>query len=296
MAPKVEGAWNLHALLEGHPEVELVLFSSVASLLGLAGQGNYAAGNAFLDVLAAYHRARGGRATAINWGPWSGIGLAAATSLRGKRLAAGGLRSLSPAQGLAALERILDQPPTQVAVMPLDWAAYAEANPVSARSPFLRALGTVAAPETSSPERSARDALLAVDAGPRRRAAMESFLKEQVARVLRQAASRIDATKPFRSLGLDSLMGLELRNRLEAAFAVQLPATMVWNYPTVKVLAPHLATILGISLDAPQGVDAGGVASPPADELEAILREIERLSSDEARRLLEQDDAKGTLK
>jgi acyl carrier protein len=178
--------------------------------------------------------------------------------------------------------------------MPLDWAAYAEAHPVSARSPFLCAFVSEAASEGQPAAGSARDALLAVEAGPRRRVAMESLLKEQVARVLRQAASRIDADKPFRSLGLDSLMGLELRNRLESEFAVQLPATIVWNYPTVKALAPHLATLLNIPLDVPQVFEAANAAATPVDDLEAILGEIERLSIDEARRLVEQDRAQGT--
>lgn len=120
---------------------------------------------------------------------------------------------------------------------------------------------------------------------------METFLKEQVGRVLRQSANRIDASKPFRSLGLDSLMGLELRNRIEAEFSVQLPATIVWNYPTVKALAPHLAALLGIPLDVAEQSEPVVDAAP--DDLEALLREIERMSADEARALLEQDDTKG---
>ncbi len=124
---------------------------------------------------------------------------------------------------------------------------------------------------------------------------METFVKEQVGRVLRQASNRIDASTPFRSLGLDSLMGLELRNRLEAELAVRLSATTVWNYPTVKALAPHLAALLDIPLDAPAS-DNGAGPEPDdfeAGNFEALLAEVERLSAEDARALLERDDATG---
>ena len=107
MAPKVDGAWNLCKLLADRPTVDLILFSSIASLLGLPGQGSYAAGNAFLDAIAAYRRAMGGRATSINWGPWRDIGLAAAQQTRGEQLASRGLSSLSPTRALDTLEQIV---------------------------------------------------------------------------------------------------------------------------------------------------------------------------------------------
>lgn len=291
LAPKVQGAWNLQSALTRHPDVQLILFSSVASLLGLAGQGNYAAGNAFLDSLAHYRRAHGGRSTVINWGPWSEIGLAAETSARGSRLAARGLDSVTPREGLDALERVVDGRCEQIAVMRLDWPAYADAHPVATRASFLQLLGSSMSSDAPSGARSAREVILSVDVGPRRRAAMESFLKEQVGRVLRQSANRIETSKPFRSLGLDSLMGLELRNRLEAEFAVQLPATIVWNYPTVSALAPHLAELLGIPLDVQE--QHGSAAGAASEDLEALLREIEQMSPDEARARLEQDDTTG---
>jgi NADPH:quinone reductase-like Zn-dependent oxidoreductase/NADP-dependent 3-hydroxy acid dehydrogenase YdfG/acyl carrier protein len=297
MAPKVEGAWNLYKVLEDAPNVDLVLFSSVASLLGLPGQSNYAAGNAFLDSLSAYRRAKGGRATVINWGPWKNIGLAAAQAIRGDRLASRGLNSLGPAQALDQLERILVHPPLQVAAMDMDWDAYGASNLTSAKSPFLSDLS--AAPQADAgapPERSARDVFAASAAGAPRRAAIELFLKEQVARVLRQATSRIDAAKPFRNLGLDSLMGLELRNRLEAELSLQLPATVVWNYPTVKVLAPHLASLLGMPIDVARSIETVATPESSSDEIESLLREIENLPGDEARRLLEFDEAHGSFK
>ena len=282
MAPKVEGANILAGLLADRPDVELVLFSSIASLLGLPGQGSYAAGNAVLDAVAARRRAQGGRAITINWGPWSEVGLAAAQSVRGKQLASRGISSLPPEKALDAFMQIIAAPPVQVAVVDGDWAAYRAAT-----SAPTRILDGVSAPkpkEAPSIRTSARSLIMATDPGSARRAAIEGFLKQQVARVLRQSVNRIDATKPFRNLGLDSLMGLEFRNRLEAELSLSLPATLVWNFPTVQTLATHLATLL----DEPREAVIKDASSEPVvdDEIDALLREIEKLPVDEARRLL----------
>ena len=290
VAPKVSGAWNLCMLLADRPEVDLILFSSITSLLGLPGQGNYAAGNAFLDAVALYRTASGGRATSINWGPWRDIGLAAAQSVRGERLAAHGLGGLSPAPALDALERILARPPAEIAVVNADWAAY-RSSTGSAKLPFLADLAGGSAEPALPQQQTARDMILAVEPGALRRGAIEAVLKQQVARVLRQSASRIDAAKPFRNLGLDSLMGLELRNRLEAELSLSLPATIVWNYPTVTTLAAHLLA----QFEPPPIQAVAAQPEPPADDTEAILREIESLSPEEARRLLAADDGRGRL-
>jgi acyl transferase domain-containing protein/NAD(P)-dependent dehydrogenase (short-subunit alcohol dehydrogenase family)/acyl carrier protein len=297
MAPKVEGAWNVYNVIEDAPDINLILFSSVTSLLGLPGQSNYAAGNAFLDSLSAYRRAKGGRATVINWGPWKDIGLAAEQVIRGGRLASGGLNSLDPAQALDELERILVHSPSQTVAMDMDWRAFSASNFRSARSPFLSDVSPARPADAGAPpEARASDIFTAAAAGTPRRAAIELFLKEQVARVLRQATGRIDAAKPFRSLGLDSLMGLELRNRLEVELSLQLPASVVWNYPTVKALAPHLASLLGIPIDAPRSNEVVATPASSAEEIDSLLYEIENLAGDEVRRLLELDETPGLSK
>lgn len=293
MAPKIGGAWNLHTALRERSGATLILFSSVASLLGLAGQANYAAANAWLDALAHYRRARGEPTLSINWAPWSNIGMAAARVDRGARLEDRGLASLSPAVGLAALERVFEMRLPQVAVMNFDAQAYAATYPAAARCVLLAELAATApATEVQSDGATGlKDRLLSLEPGRRRLEAMHGFLKEQVGKVLRQSASRLDADKPFHTLGLDSLMGLELRNRLEAETGLTLSATMVWNYPTISALAQELATRLGMSLDADR--PAGGALAPGAaadGDLEAMLAEIELLSSDEARQLLAQDE------
>src|SRR5437762_5499904 len=142
MAPKINGAWNLH-VLTAHLELDFfVLFSSAATLLGLPGQSNYVAANEFLDVLAHYRRRLGLSALSINWGTWSEVGMAASRTgaspvPTSERLALRGMSSLTPQQGLDALTYLLSQDRPQVAVMSVDWPQWHLFYPEFADSPLL---------------------------------------------------------------------------------------------------------------------------------------------------------------
>ncbi len=297
MAPKVQGAWNLHTLTAGARLDFFVTFSSVASFLISAGHGNYATANAFLDALAAFRRSRGLPATCINWGPWAEIGLAAAQSDRLERLSERGLKTLSSADGLRALGTVLDGSPDRVTVMHFDARAWCAAPDLATpTSLFSHLLEETAAEEAhtsdeSDEEQPLTEALVAVDAGPQRRGILEGYLREQVARVLRLTPARIDVSKPFRTMGLDSLMGLELRNRLEARTGITIPATLIWNYPTITRLSTQLATRLGVALDVESDSAPGTTVAAEAPQendgqLAALLDEIEELSDDDAHRML----------
>lgn len=307
-APKLDGAWNLHRYLQDRPDAVLVLFSSVAALLGLPGQANYAAANAGLDALAHWRSVRGLRTVSIDWGPWSDIGLAAQSERRGARLESNGLAGMLPADALDAFGRALANGAPQLAAMNLDVEAFVGAYPPAARSALLHGLRSVdEAARRAVTDQGLRERLLALAPGRPRVELLRDFLKEQVGRVLRQPPGRITLDKPFRTLGLDSLMGLELRNRLEAGTHLTLPATLVWNYPTVAVLAEELMSRMDLpspklaasELGASQATvvqphaDAAEVA--PADEaadadLEALLSEVESMTAEEAQRLLSQQD------
>ncbi len=255
MAPKMAGAWNLHALTSHMPLDFFVVFSSVASLLGTAGQGNYAAANAFLDALARHRVAEGRPAMGINWGAWAEIGLAAAQANRGAQLASRGLGSIRPERGLSALAHLLRHAPAQVAVTPLDVEQWCRSVPAAARSGLFARLdgrrrpAPAPASGASAGEGNVRDALLALESASGRRALLEDHIREQIARVLKLEAARIDSHKPLRTMGLDSLMTLELRNRLEASLGLTLSATLAWNYPTISALAPYLAERMRIPLE-----------------------------------------------
>lgn len=281
LAPKVHGAWNLHEATLSDPLDHFVLFSSVAALLGLTGQSNYAAGNAFLDALAARRRAVGRPARSIAWGPWAEIGLAASTDERGGRLDARGLGSLDPSVALDAFDLMLDTSAGDLAVMSFDASRWADSEPESAT--LVGDLVRSSSADVSS-SASLRELVLALPPGVRRRRAMEDALAEQLAQVLRVSADRIDRHQTMKAMGLDSLMALELRNGLEASTGLTVSATIAWNYPSVTLLAEHVAERMDIPLDtdsgsadiaheraSPSPPDVSAIGDDASDDLEAML-------------------------
>jgi myxalamid-type polyketide synthase MxaD len=284
--PKVLGAWNLHGLLRERRLDFFVMFSSAGAMLGSAGQGNHVAGNAFLDALAHYRRGRGLPALSIGWSQWGEVGEAAKAE-RGGRLEAQGVPSLTTEQGLRALSLLLRQESPRVGVMKFDLRRWSKFYPRAANSPLLREVagGRGVAAEREDERGGVRASLAAAASDRLRRELLEEFLRGEVAWVLRVSAKEIVGDTLFSDLGLDSLGSLELRNRLEHALDLKLPATLVWQFPTVEVLAPHLAEKLGTGAG---GADEG--AAPAASERDARRRSlvagIERLSEEEAGALL----------
>ena len=292
MAPKVAGAWNLHALTRDLPLEFFVLFSSLASVLGSPGQGNHAAANAFMDSLAHYRRAQGLPALSVNWGPWSEIG-AAAHGDRGRRMASRGIGSFTPTEGLKALQQLLKQDFTQTAIIPFDVNRWRESHSLNGKSAFFEKLrteseGEPAASKVSGTDADIHRALETAGSGRRRRALLESHIREHVRGVLRLSASRGDSHKAFKNLGLDSLTALELCNRLETGLKVSLSPTLIWNYPNIALLAAHLADMLKISLNDAVEAEKPESGVQDGEELERILKDIEQLSDNDARRLLDE--------
>ena len=255
LRPKRAGAWNLHTLTQ-HLDLDyFVLFSSVASLLGSPGQANYAAANAFLDALAHHRRSLGLAATSINWGPWAEIGMAARADL-GPRLAAHGLGSIPPEQGLACLGYLLGRDATQIAVLPLDVPSFTRTLSGTARSLLAILLDSGAVPH--GPEATLPHRIRAVPAAERP-GIVEAFLLEQVAQVLTWSAARLDIHKPVTAFGIDSLMAIELRNRLEVRLGVRVPVVELLRGASIAELGASILRELGTGQASPTADPSGQV-------------------------------------
>ncbi|MBN1219684.1 MAG: SDR family NAD(P)-dependent oxidoreductase [Anaerolineae bacterium] len=283
MAPKIDGAWNLHRLTIDESLDFFVLFSSAASLLGTPGQGNYAAANAFMDALAHQRRAQGLPALSINWSIWSGVGLAARPSNEPQQPAMPGVDLITPWQGLDLLGRLLRQNTAQVGVLPFNLSEGVRYNSTIIHSPLLSALRgtpTDLIPPSGSP---IRQNLVAAPI-EQRRGLLETYLREQVAQVVWLPPAQVDPHMPLSNLGVDSLMALELRRRLERDLHLTLSATLIWNYPSIADLIPYLVGQMGIPVED-NGPDLPVAAEPQPEQLE-FLDKLEQISEEEAEALL----------
>jgi myxalamid-type polyketide synthase MxaE and MxaD len=239
--PKIRGAILLHRHTAGMPLQHFILFSSSSGLLGNRGQANHAAANMFLDQLARYRTSRGLPAVSIDWGPWSQTGAAA----RRGQVGTPGMNWIAPEQGLEALERILAANVAQVGVISVDWRAFAAQFANSQTSSFFN--GMIPAVEGKSgskrevPDTRVAELLESVTPSERRPLLTE-YLAQQVMRVLR-LDSRPAPDIGFFDIGMDSLMAVELRNRISSDLGLPraLPSTTLFDYPTVAALAAHLS-------------------------------------------------------
>jgi len=289
-APKVAGAWLLDRLTRIDQLDWFVSFSSVAAVLGSPGQANHAAANALLDALAHERSARGLPSFSVNWGAWSEIGAAAGKSVA-SRIADLGLMALTPAQGLAALQRVLEGETKQVAVAPIDWSRYLARLP-GAATPFLAeftgADGTKAGQEATATQvtQPALRSELA-DAPPgRRRAIVAAFVRERALKALGIDPSRtVDPRTSLNDLGLDSLLAVELRNTLSNALGCSLPATLLFDYPNMNALTDFL--LAELQVEAGGEVPVVQATQTPAGGGEAgLVGSIESMSDDEVERML----------
>lgn len=244
MAPKVSGAWNLHSLTT-HVSLDFfVLFSSGASLTGSPEQGAHAAADAFLDALAHHRRAQGLPALSINWDDWRGIGTAEPPDV-GRLFRNRGIGSLTHARVIEALGFLLARRRSQVAVIRVDWRRYVNARPamngITPAKSLPRAQVDLASRDNASARRTfpARDRVMSAEPSQRKRM-VESMLVEYAAGALGLCASRLDANQPLSRLGFDSLMAIELRNRLEIDLGVAVPVVRFLDGVSLEAIAGKL--------------------------------------------------------
>ncbi|MEU6314738.1 type I polyketide synthase, partial [Streptomyces sp. NPDC047014] len=292
MAAKILGARHLDALTaELGTELDaFVLFSSGAAVWGSAGNGGYAAANAYLDGLARERRARGLTATSVSWGGWKATGMA--TDGTAEQLARRGVGQMEPALAIEALRQAIEQDETTLTVTDMDWERFTPGYTMARRRPLIEDIPEVArvlsedsaAPSADDSIGSALRAELAELSRTEQLSVLLDLVRREVARILAHSSTtEITPEKPFKDLGFDSLTAMELRNLLTAATGLKLPATLVFDYPNPQQLAAHLlAELLGTgtelasssavvrtaTTDEPLAIVgmacryAGGVASP----------------------------------
>ncbi|MFD5368689.1 amino acid adenylation domain-containing protein [Streptomyces sp. NPDC127103] len=229
LRPKVDAAAHLDELTAGQDLAAFVLFSSVAGVLGNPGQANYAAGNVFLDALAARRRSSGLPATSLAWGLW-----AERTGLTGhlddSTLSTRGIAPLSNEQGLELLDRALGDDAALLVPARLDPAALRSDALNGTLSPVLRSL--VRIPQRRPGESGLRRRLGRLSEEEGRRLLLDLVRTHLAAVIGRDSADGIDPDQPFKSFGVDSLLAVQLRNRLNSAIGLRLPATLVFDHPT----------------------------------------------------------------
>jgi len=293
-AAKVHGSWNLHTLTLDRSLDFFALFSTAVSVLGSAGQANHAAANAFLDALAHYRRAAGLPALSINWGPWGEVG-AAANARVAELLKARGIMAMTPQQGLIALDRCLAQRSVQVAVFGVNWHDFLTSHAGSRELPVFQdfyqeilaaernqarqesrsADGTVEQDKKTALQRSELAQRLRQASAGDRWELLRAHVEREVASVLGlNQASPMDPELGFFQMGMDSLMSVELRGRLAFTLGAPLPATVVFNYPTIESLTRHLITeVLALETNVTESSRGSEYAARETSDLQHLSHE-----------------------
>ena len=255
--PKVQGSWNLHMFTRNRPLDFFVIFSSAVALLGSPGQANHVAASTFLDALAHYRRAQGLPALSINLGAWSEVGSATKQKVEESITQRGGVY-ISPQQGVESLSMSWRGPMvrmsarlTQVGIVPIHWAKHLEQWAGAEPPPFYRDITFMHAPApggavvTSQADESERYTMqrLSEAAPAERQSILLDYVRLQALRVLTlEPAYPLDRRQKAQEVGLDSLMAVELRNRVGSGLTLKrkLPATLLFDYPTVEALTGYL--------------------------------------------------------
>ncbi|KOV63896.1 polyketide synthase, partial [Streptomyces sp. NRRL WC-3618] len=285
LRPKSPAAAVLHELTLDLDLDAFVLYSSASGALGSAGQANYAAANAYLDALAEQRRADGLPATSIAWGTWDGAGLAD-TAVRSDRARRDGMPPMPPEPAVAALRDAVERGDANIVIAAVDWDTFlpgfvaARPNPLFDAIPEVRRL-TADPADGGTPAPSGAAGVTGPDwirrlaplPAAERDAALVTFVRSQAAAVLGHSApDAIDPARAFRELGFDSLTAVELRNRVQAATGLRLPASLVFDYPNATVLAAYLGDeAFGAAQATPSAPRAAADTAPDDGDPIAIV-------------------------
>ncbi len=244
-APKVAGAWHLHQYSQDIPLDFFITFSSITALLGSPGQSNYSAANAFMDTLIQHRRQQDLPGLSIIWGNWAQVGMAAPLE---EQYRARGLHAISPEQGRLMFSRLYNLPLGHITILPIHWQTLSKQlggdEPSSFYAAFIKPVSVGVAQSNLRPQ-------LEAASDEERREILLSFMQTEVTRVL-GLSEPPNPQLEFMDLGMDSLMGVELRNRLQAELGISLTPTVVLNNPSIEALVEYLYNTLFNEDDAPE--------------------------------------------
>ncbi|WXB20373.1 type I polyketide synthase [Pendulispora albinea] len=278
MRGKVDGAWHLHELTRGMRLEAFVMFSSVSGLVGGAGQSNYAAANAFLDALAHHRRSQGLSGQSLAWGRWTvGKGMGSQLSEGAEeRMERWGVGGLGREEGLELFEEALGREEALLVPAKLQVREVRRRAKEGERiEPLLRGL----MPEWRERGEGEGFAERVRGMGEEERGKyVMEVVREEVGRVLGRVSGGIEETRPLQELGLDSLMAVELRNRLGAVTGRRLPATLLFDHPTPRALAQRVLTEIAPPEAAP--------IAPVLTDIDKLEGSLARMDSDERTRAI----------
>ncbi len=243
LSPKVLGAYNLHILSQAYELKHFVLFSSSTVLFGSPGQAAYVAANHYMDALIKYRERLGLTGTAVQWGTVSDIGLAASADNRSNRLEEEGISPLTPEETTTIfdLTQTLDQ--NVIGAFRFDLRKWQDTYPSVIKNHFydiLRETISEVPGEEKDGKKSLKDILFEITDLELRQSALEEQLKEIVGKVVKLQAEDIHVKTTFKSLGIDSLMSIQLKNQLEKQYETGLSVTAFWTYSNIKDYARFL--------------------------------------------------------
>jgi acyl transferase domain-containing protein/acyl carrier protein/short-subunit dehydrogenase len=302
IGPKAIGAWLLHQGTAHLPLECFVMFSSVSSIFGNPAQGNYGAANSFLDALAHHRKAQGLPALTVNWGVLGGEGYVARNERVGEFLARQGTLGLSPGEVISLLENSLVAGNTQVVAIRVDWAKWRQFFRSGQENPLLERILTAVEGQEGGGVTSDWRLKIESAAPEEREGIIAQAVREVVGSVLRVKPESLREDQPLTDLGLDSLMGVEIENSLEAAMGVALPPTSLMRARTIGQIATVIAGHMGGKTPA-----GGAPPAPAASVTEATPTssevDLEALSDEDLDRLLgdsavsdEDPDPEGAVK
>jgi acyl transferase domain-containing protein/acyl carrier protein len=291
IGPKALGAWLLH---QGTRDMALdcfVMFSSVSSIFGNPAQGNYAAANAFLDSLAHHRQALGLPALTINWGVLGGEGYVARNERVAEFLAKQGISELSPGEVVSIVESSLRSGSAQVAAIRVDWTKWRTFFRGMQSNPLLeRIFAAVEGQETGRVASDWRNKIESA-ASEEKETVITQAVREVVGSVLRVKPDTLRADQPLTDLGLDSLMGVEIENSLEATIGVALPPTSLMRARTIGQIATLIGGHVGGTAPAAMTPAAAPITtSEPAASTIELEVDLAALSGEQIDRLLGDDE------